>query len=91
LQLAYTLALSIYQLHLVCWVHKSFRSENILFFTSSADSSRPDLAPAVPDALINRRTEQRYVEPWLFGFEFFRVISQDSDLASTDTSIVKNI
>jgi hypothetical protein len=91
LQLAYTLALSIYQLHLVGWVHKSFRSENILFFPSSADSSRPDLAPAVPDVLMNRRTKQRYVEPWLFGFEFSRVISQDSDLASTDTSIAKNI
>ncbi|KAL8735413.1 MAG: hypothetical protein Q9166_000959 [cf. Caloplaca sp. 2 TL-2023] len=95
LQLAYTLSLTIYQLHLVGWVHKSIRSENILFFPDvSAPANNvpgPDAAPAVPDALLDRRTRERYLEPWLFGFEYSRVISQDSDLAVTDTSIAKNI
>lgn len=95
LQLAYTLSLSIYQLHLVGWVHKSFRSENIIFFPDvsvPADGTRrPDTALAIPDALIDRRTKKCYTEPWLFGFEYSRVISQDSDLELTDTSIAKNI
>ena len=93
LQLAYTLSLSIYQLHLVGWVHKSFRSENIIFFPdvsapAADDPPRPD---AVRDTLIDRHTKKCYTEPWLFGFEYSRVISQDSDLASTDTSVAKNI
>jgi hypothetical protein len=95
LQLAYSLSLSIYQLHLVGWVHKSFRSENVIFFPDVSvpadDPPRPDTALAVPDALIDRRTRRCYTEPWLFGFEYSRVISQDSDLALTDTSIAKNI
>ena len=96
LKLAYTLSLSIYHLHLVGWVHKSFRSENILFFPTD---SLPATVPAVnapsslvaPDVLVDRHSKDHYVEPWLVGFEFSRVISQNSDLASTDTSIAKNI
>lgn len=95
LQLAYTLSLTIYQLHLVGWVHKSIRSEKILFFpdVSSPTNNVPgsDSTGLVPDALLDRRSRERYSEPWLFGFEYSRVISQDSDLAMTDTSIAKNI
>ncbi len=88
LQLAYNLALSMYQLHLVGWVHKSFRSENILFFP---DTAKSQTEPAVPDALINQDNRDRYTEPWLCGFEYSRVITQESELATTDQEIRKNI
>ena len=77
------------------WVHKSIRSENILFLPEASvatdDVSGPTTAGAVPDALVDRRTRECYTEPWLFGFEYSRVMSQDSDLAMTDTSIANNI
>lgn len=91
LQLAYNLALSLYQLHLVGWVHKSFRSDNVLFFPDTGKSAEPQTAPAVPDALIDQDNGDRYTEPWLCGFEYSRVTTQESDLAGTDEEIQKNI
>lgn len=85
-RLAHILSVSLYQLHRVGWVHKSLRSENILFFPSGHDAGT-----AVPDAIIDRQTKRTYLEPWLIGFEYARVLSQDSDLAATDTSVAKNI
>lgn len=93
-RLAYTLALSVYQLHLVGWVHKSIRSENILFFpdvpVAASEDPEPNVGPVEPDVLTERQTKKIYTEPWLFGFDYSRVISQDSDRA-TDTSISRNI
>ena len=73
------------------WVHKSLRSESIIFFPSKDSPLEGDAAPAIPDALIDRRNAECYIEPWLFGFEYSRGISKNSELAATDTSIAKNI
>lgn len=66
--LAGHLARCISQLQLVKWVHKSFRSENILFFpsldtTPSADRKE---GPTPPSSRIDLS------EPWVLGFEFSR-------------------
>jgi serine/threonine protein kinase len=93
-QLAHILAVSIYQLHRVGWVHKSFRSENVIFFPSgpgTGSTSGADESTVVPDAVINRQNKNVYVDPWLIGFEYARVLSQDSNLAASDTSIAKNV
>ena len=59
-RLALGLANSIAQLHMIRWVHESFRSENVLFFprSESPENSRADSI--------------RYSEPWILGFTFAR-------------------
>lgn len=91
LKLAYNLALNMYQLHLIGWVHKSFRSENILFFPETGKAVEFENAPVVPDALVNQDNGDQYTEPWLCGFEFSRVMTQTSELAKTDEEIRKII
>ncbi|OTB06762.1 hypothetical protein M426DRAFT_9194 [Hypoxylon sp. CI-4A] len=56
--LALQLARCVSHLQLVKWVHKSFRSENILFF--------PPLATPASEEPLN------YSEPWVLGYEFSR-------------------
>ncbi|EJT75451.1 hypothetical protein GGTG_05385 [Gaeumannomyces tritici R3-111a-1] len=66
--LAGHLARCISQLQLVKWVHKSFRSENILFFPSldtTASADREE-GPTLPSSCID------ISEPWVLGFEFSR-------------------
>ena len=89
--LAYDLALSVYQLHVVKWVHKSLRSENVIFFPSSAAPSGTANKAAVPDALVTRGVQKQFGAPWLLGFEFSRGISGISELATTDTELAKNL
>jgi hypothetical protein len=56
--LALALAKCISQLHMVKWVHESFRSENVLFFpTATTEKGKPAI---------------EYTEPWVLGFEFSR-------------------
>ncbi|KAH8777026.1 hypothetical protein F5882DRAFT_503016 [Hyaloscypha sp. PMI_1271] len=56
--LALALAKCISQLHMVKWVHESFRSENVLFFPNpSIEKGKPAI---------------EYTEPWVLGFEFSR-------------------
>lgn len=62
--LALQLARCISHLQLVKWVHKSFRSENILFFPPKEESS-PDF-PRVAEECLD------YSEPWVLGYEFSR-------------------
>ncbi|KAI1771326.1 hypothetical protein F4818DRAFT_429798 [Hypoxylon cercidicola] len=62
--LALQLARCISHLQLVKWVHKSFRSENVLFFPSQADNSS-----------CSASTAEEYLdfsEPWVMGYEFSR-------------------
>lgn len=63
--LAYGLARSIAQLHMVKWVHESFRSENVLFFPSSPETELPSTVPSAT-------SEVDIEKPWIFGFEFSR-------------------
>ncbi|KAE9583941.1 hypothetical protein CGMCC3_g227 [Colletotrichum fructicola] len=60
--LAAKLSRCISQLHLVKWVHKSFRSENILFFRRIDSEGR--VSPP--------ENQSELSEPWLLGFEFSR-------------------
>ncbi|KAK4222139.1 hypothetical protein QBC38DRAFT_460730 [Podospora fimiseda] len=60
--LTLSLARCISQLQLVKWVHESFRSENILFFSNSPQDGEKN-------SLESRITLS---EPWVFGFEFSR-------------------
>ncbi|CAF9915118.1 MAG: hypothetical protein ALECFALPRED_009985 [Alectoria fallacina] len=63
--IAHNLARSIAQLHMVKWVHESFRSENILFFTSHTSDANGS-------AQINTSEKLDLTQPWIFGFEFSR-------------------
>lgn len=56
LKLSLTLAIALFQFHAVGWVHKSFRSSNVLFFPQQQDM-------VLPEDLD---------EPWVVGFEYAR-------------------
>ncbi|KAJ0414706.1 hypothetical protein BJY00DRAFT_305397 [Aspergillus carlsbadensis] len=59
-RLALRLAQCMAQIHMVQWVHESFRSDNILLL--------PHHVPDDPDS----RLDINYSEPWVLGFEFSR-------------------
>lgn len=63
-RLALGLATCVSQLHMVGWLHESFRSSNILFFPPSKGH-----APAPPKSSISID----FSEPWVLGFEFSRL------------------
>ncbi|KAJ5178875.1 hypothetical protein N7492_002085 [Penicillium capsulatum] len=60
-RLALGLANCIAQMHMVQWVHESFRSDNILL-----------LPHTVPDGDTGSKVQVNYSEPWVLGFEFSR-------------------
>jgi len=62
--LAHSLAKSISQLQMVQWVHESFRSENILFFTPQDTQETRDQNGG--EILVPLD------QPWIFGFDFSR-------------------
>ncbi|OTB20384.1 hypothetical protein K445DRAFT_312833 [Daldinia sp. EC12] len=62
--LALQLARCISHLQLVKWVHKSFRSENILFFPPKLENSQE--LPSGSQECLN------FSEPWVLGYEFSR-------------------
>jgi len=63
LNMALNLAVSVFQLHARNWVHKSLRSENILFFPATED-----------DGLCESLNE-----PWVSGFEYAREEADQSE------------
>ncbi|KAF2146712.1 uncharacterized protein K452DRAFT_355176 [Aplosporella prunicola CBS 121167] len=79
-QVAFGLAKSVAQLHMVQWVHESLRSENILFFPKA------DVEPT------SHRSSKSilFEEPWILGFEFSR---PDPFFSSgcTDTDMASNV
>lgn len=85
LQLAYVLATSAYQLHLVGWVHKSLRSENIILFPRQISEGSES-----SDVIIQRGTRLECCDPWVSGFEYSRIVSEDSDLKDDD-GVERNI
>ncbi|KAI1457219.1 hypothetical protein F4805DRAFT_198640 [Annulohypoxylon moriforme] len=62
--LALQLARCISHLQLVKWVHKSFRSENVLFFPPKIDRNA--------DSLPILEGDLDFSEPWVLGYEFSR-------------------
>ncbi|OBT71304.1 hypothetical protein VF21_09945 [Pseudogymnoascus sp. 05NY08] len=78
-KLAYALAESLGHLHSVGWVHKSLRSENIIFLPGTA----MDQSTEIPEIAILE-------QPRIFGFEYSRL---DSDFSSgrPDYDIKRNI
>ncbi|KFY70475.1 hypothetical protein V499_09140 [Pseudogymnoascus sp. VKM F-103] len=79
IKLAYALAESLGHLHSVGWVHKSLRSENIIFLPGTAT----DQPTEIPEIAILE-------QPRIFGFEYSRL---DSDFSSgrPDYDIKRNI
>lgn len=79
MKLAYALAESLGHLHSVGWVHKSLRSENIIFLPGTAT----DQSTEIPEIAILE-------QPRIFGFEYSRL---DSDFSSgrPDYDIKRNI
>lgn len=79
MKLAYALAESLGHLHSVGWVHKSLRSENIIFLPEAATSQSTELLEI---AILE--------QPRIFGFEYSRL---DSDFSSgrPDYDIKRNI
>lgn len=83
-KLAHTLAETVQLLHSVGWVHKSLKSERILFLRAP-ESERGSLAIAQP------KTESLDLDhPRIFGFEFSRLESDDTSLRA-DLEIRRNI
>ncbi|KAL8710937.1 MAG: hypothetical protein Q9220_004536 [cf. Caloplaca sp. 1 TL-2023] len=84
MKVAHTLATIVESLHLVGWLHKEWKSSNVVFFANmsllgrSQESVQENAAASV--ILSN---------PWLFGFETSRHEDDDSDL-KTDYSIENN-
>ncbi|KAI1086826.1 hypothetical protein F5B19DRAFT_497971 [Rostrohypoxylon terebratum] len=71
--LALQLARCISHLQLVKWVHKSFRSENILFFPPKIDSSAVSSPTTSTSATSATSAESlNFSEPWVLGYEFSR-------------------
>ncbi len=81
MKLANALAESLGHLHSVGWVHKSLRSENIIFLAGSDGDRTASTEP--PEIVILE-------EPRIFGFEYSRL---DSDFSSgrPDYEIKRNI
>ncbi|PQE33835.1 Serine threonine kinase protein [Rutstroemia sp. NJR-2017a WRK4] len=81
MKLAHALAESLGHLHSVGWVHKSLRSENILFL--SGTEPNPVSSTETPELAILEH-------PTIFGFEYSRL---DSDFSSgrSDYDIKRNI
>lgn len=79
IKLAYALAESLGHLHSVGWVHKSLRSENIIFLPGTATGQSTE----IPEIAIIE-------QPRIFGFEYSRL---DSDFSSgrPDYDIKRNI
>ncbi|KAF2112294.1 hypothetical protein BDV96DRAFT_689587 [Lophiotrema nucula] len=77
IQLAASLAQALESFHKVGWVHKSLRSENIVFFSSRKISEDDKLSAVDP------------THPWLFGFEYSRPEDADTALQS-DFSVDSN-
>lgn len=69
LKLAHKVAESLYLLHTVGWVHKSLRSESILFFETNATAGK---------------SGSMYETPWLSGFEYSRVETDFSSVRVED-------
>ncbi|KAK0513088.1 hypothetical protein JMJ35_004074 [Cladonia borealis] len=63
-RLAHSLAKCMAQLHMVRWVHESFRSENILFY--------PSLDTTKISTSSHRYADINFGEPWVLGFEYSR-------------------
>ncbi|KAK2763148.1 hypothetical protein FQN54_009784 [Arachnomyces sp. PD_36] len=61
-RLALELSKCIAQMHMVQWLHKSFRSDNILLLPHSVTDENSS----------KTRLEVNYPEPWVLGFEFSR-------------------
>lgn len=79
MKLAYALAESLGHLHSVGWVHKSLRSDNIIFLPGTAT----DQSTEIPEIAILE-------QPRIFGFEYSRL---DSNFSSgrPDYDIKRNI
>lgn len=69
LKLAHKISESLYLLHTVGWVHKSLRSESIVFFESKGSSNH---------------TRTTYEAPWILGFEYSRLESDFSSNRAED-------
>jgi hypothetical protein len=79
--LAKALSMSLSQLFTVGWVHKSFRSDNILFFNPKKSS----------DALVNERPEKHWSVPYVLGFEYARPESEFSSKLIDRDQIGENV
>jgi hypothetical protein len=79
--LAHTLALSLQRLHAYSWLHKSLRSDNILFFPTADDfmSSTPATPPATTTTLTDDQASSCMANPRIVGFEYARLESDFSD------------
>ena len=82
IQMAHTLAVALYQLHLVGWVHKSLRSENVILFPHAPGESSQQSVNG--ECMVERMTKREFIVPWVVGFEYSRVVSADSDLTEDD-------
>ena len=75
--LARQLAMALSQFHAVGWVHKSFRSNNILFFP--------------PDHSLGQENQTSLEDPYLSGWEYSRPASEFSSRLNDNDELEANI
>ncbi|KAK2742777.1 hypothetical protein FQN55_007720 [Onygenales sp. PD_40] len=73
-RLALGLSKCITQMHMVQWLHESFRSDNILLFPHQTGGTSRAVVDADTDTDTNPNPHLgvNYSEPWVLGFEFSR-------------------
>jgi hypothetical protein len=74
LKVAYRLASAVDSLHSVSWIHKSIRSENILFFYTKSSVREPE-----EEASAGRMLPPKW---FLFGFEYARTMDAETSFKS---------
>lgn len=78
------IAQAVLYVHLVGWVHKSIRPDNILVFENETNKRDGDDDEEVEDDDVQRRRQFPFTlnNPYLAGFEYARSVKADSDRTS---------
>jgi hypothetical protein len=80
MRLSHTLALSLQRLHAYSWLHKSLRSENILFFPTTEEPMSSTRATKLAiTTLTSDQADLCMENPRIAGFEYARLESDFSD------------
>ncbi|KKY28026.1 hypothetical protein UCDDS831_g00549 [Diplodia seriata] len=87
-KLAYALAAALESFHRVGWIHKNFRSDNVVFLEKTKQQQETEVASVVdaPSGVVVASAAAApagkldLAEPWLFGFEYARAEDAGTNL-----------
>jgi hypothetical protein len=91
IRLTSALAVALDHFHIVGWVHKGIRSENIAFLPMKTPQ-HPELGDSgdITETFIARQGSVDLASPYLFGFEYMRMGDAGTNL-DTDYSLDRNL